>query len=512
MNEDEILLDKTLYILKPNETYLRIFGEPTVLASLTEFFSFYVPGFRFMRAFKLKLWDGKIRLFDRRTSQIYAGLLPHIKEFAKLHQYAIEYPDGDLDIEEEFSVQEAKDFADLLKLHVKRDEAFLPIEPHDYQLAAFRHAVQSKRTLLLSPTASGKSLILYLIIRYYQQFIKGKILIIVPTTSLVSQLFTDFGEYSYADTWDVRDNVHMIFEGKEKRAEQQIYISTWQSIYKLGVDYFNQFQVVCGDEAHGFKANSLASILTKCIFAEYRFGTTGTLDGTKTHKLVLEGLFGKVHQVITTKKLQDDGTIAEMLISCLMLHYPEEICKLVAKAKYVDEIKFLVEHKQRNKFIRNLALSLKGNTLVLFQLVKRHGKPLYDDILSNAADSRKIFFVFGGTETDDREEIRRITENETDAIIVASYGTFSTGINIRNLHNVVFASPSKSRIRILQSLGRGLRKSDTKSKLNLFDISDNLQYKSAKNHTLKHFIKRMEIYNSEKFSWKLFKVKLKQGL
>jgi superfamily II DNA or RNA helicase len=511
MNEETQFKEKTLYILKQNETYLRIYGDGSALASLTEFFSFYVPGYRFMKKYKLRIWDGKIRLFDRRTSQIYAGLLPHIEEFAKLHQYEIEYPEGELGIEEEFSVQEALDFARSLQLHVKRDDEFVPIEPHDYQLAAFRHSVQTKRTMLLSPTASGKSLIIYLLVRYYQQLFNGKILIIVPTTSLVSQLFTDFGEYSYADKWDVRDNVHMIFEGKPKQAEQQIYISTWQSIYKLGYDYFNQFQMIIGDEAHGFKANSLTGILTKCVHTPYRFGTTGTLDGTKTNKLVLEGLFGKVYQVITTKKLQDSGTIAEMLINCLMLHYPEDLCKLVSKAKYVDEIKFLVEHKQRNKFIRNLAVSLKGNTLILFQLVKRHGKPLFEDIQSHVVDGRKVFFVYGGTETEDREQIRSITETETDAIIVASYGTFSTGINIRNLHNVIFASPSKSRIRILQSLGRGLRKSDTKSKLNLFDISDNLQYKSSKNHTLKHFIKRMEIYNSEKFSWKLFKVKLKNG-
>ncbi len=181
----------------------------------------------------------------------------------------------------------------------------------------------------------------------------------------------------------------------------------------------------------------------------------------------------------------------------------------MCKAPYQDEISFIVEHKGRNRFIRNLALSLKGNTLILFNLVKRHGKGLFEDIQAKAEDGRKIFFVHGATDTEDREEIRRITESETDAIIVASYGTFSTGINIRNLHNVIFASPSKSRIRILQSLGRGLRKSENKSILNLYDLSDILQYKSKQNHTLRHFIGRMEIYNSEKFNYKIFKVRLR---
>jgi superfamily II DNA or RNA helicase len=398
-------------------------------------------------------------------------------------------------------------------LHAKRregdKEVFVPIVPHDYQIAAFRHAVQSKRCLLLSPTASGKSLIIYLLIRYYQEMVKGKILVIVPTVNLVSQLYTDFGEYSYDDKWDVRDEAHMVYQGKEKGSEKQIIISTWESIYKLGIGYFEQFDVVIGDEAHGFKANSLTSIMQKSYKAAYRFGTTGTLDGTKTHKLVLEGLFGKVYKVTTTSELQQQGKLAKMLITCLMLHYPDNVCKKMKGAKYQDEVSFIVEHEGRNRFLRNLTLSLKGNTLVLFNLVERHGKLLYEDIREHANNERKVFFISGEVDAEDREIFRKIMETQTDAIIVASYGTFSTGVNIRNLHNVVLASPSKSRIRVLQSLGRGLRKGETKDTLNLYDVSDILQYKSYKNHTMKHFLKRIEIYNSEKFDYKIFKVRLK---
>lgn len=505
------LNDNTLYIGKKNETFLYVYAVDSILASLSEFFSFFVPGYRYMPKFRARMWDGKMRLFDRRTCEIYVGLLPHLKEYAKLHEYNIEWTDGPLDVEEEFSVVEAESFAKSLDLHAKHDGQFVPITPHDYQIAAFRHAVQTKRSLLLSPTASGKSLIIYLLVRYYQQFIKNKILIVVPTTSLVAQMYTDFGEYSYAQDWDVRDEAHMVYEGQDKGSEKQIIISTWQSIYKLGQHYFEQFDVVIGDEAHSFKADSLTSIMKKCVDAEYRIGTTGTLDGTKTHKLVLEGLFGKVYTVTTTSKLMEAGTVADMKINCLMLHYPENVCKSLKGCTYQDEIDFLVSCVKRNKFVRNLALSLKGNTLILFQLVKRHGKPLYEDIKEHAAKGRKVFFVSGATATEDREEIRKITETEQDAIIVASYGTFSTGINIRNLPNIIFASPSKSRIRILQSLGRGLRKSDTKDLLNLYDLSDVLQYKSWKNHTLRHFINRMEIYNSEKFDYKIFKVNLKFG-
>jgi superfamily II DNA or RNA helicase len=192
-----------------------------------------------------------------------------------------------------------------------------------------------------------------------------------------------------------------------------------------------------------------------------------------------------------------------------MLHYPEDICKLMKKAKYQDEVSYLIEHEGRNRFIRNLAISLKGNTLILFQLVGRHGELLYNDIKNKVTGTRKVFFISGKIKADIREEIRKITETQNDAIIVASYGTYSVGVNIRNLHNVIFSHPALSRIRVLQSLGRGMRKGEIKDTLNLFDISDILEYKSHKNHTMKHFIKRMEIYNSEKFDYKMFKIRIK---
>jgi superfamily II DNA or RNA helicase len=505
------LQDKTLYIRKKNETYLEVLAVDNIIMSLWDFFSFYVNGYQFMPKFRMKIWDGKLHLYNRNTCEIYVGLLQHIKEYAKIHEYFIEYTDGDLDIEDEFSVAEAVAFAKELKLHVKRKEVFVPIEPHDYQISAFRHAVQTKRCLLLSPTGSGKSAIIFMIIRYYQKIIKPerKILIIVPTVNLVHQLYTDFGEYSYADTWDVRDQVHLIYQGQDKGTDKQITITTWQSVYKLGIDYFGQFDVVVGDENHLFKATSLKGIMEKCYKAEYRFGTTGTLDESKTHKLVLEGLFGQVHKVTTTDTLIKQDILAQIEIICLMLYYPEEICKLMKNAKYHDEVSFLVAHQGRMKFVRNLVLSLKGNTLVLFKLVDKYGKILYESIKDKADSERKVFFISGTVPAEDREEFRKITESQNNAIIVASYGTFSVGANLRNLHNVILAEPAKSRIRVLQSIGRGLRKGEIKSKLNLYDISDVLQYKAHKNFTLKHFVKRMEIYNSEKFWTKIYKVKLK---
>ena len=191
-----------------------------------------------------------------------------------------------------------------------------------------------------------------------------------------------------------------------------------------------------------------------------------------------------------------------------MLKYNDQTRKEMNRANYQDEIEFLISNEKRNNFIKNLAISRKGNTLVLFQMVEKHGDLLYNMIRDEVEDDRHIFFVHGGVDADQREEVRRITEGERSAIIVASYGTFSTGVNIRNLHNIIFASPSKSRVRNLQSIGRGLRKSDTKESATLYDISDDLTYKSWNNHTLKHFAVRVKTYNEEEFEYKIYKINL----
>jgi hypothetical protein len=249
--------------------------------------------------------------------------------------------------------------------------------------------------------------------------------------------------------------------------------------------------------------------MTGLINAKYRIGTTGTLDGTKTHKLVLEGLFGSVQKVTTTKELMDAKHLAEFQIKCLLLKYPEVVCQAARNFTYQQEIEFLVLNEARNKLISNLAISLEGNTLILYQYVDKHGKILYDMIQKRLNDDRKVYFVYGNTEVEVREETRKLVEQSTNAIIVASYGTFSTGVNIRNLHNVIFASPSKSRIRNLQSIGRGLRKSDTKQSATLFDIADDLRHKKHENYTLKHLDERLKMYGDEKFKFKIYKIELK---
>jgi len=328
----------------------------------------------------------------------------------------------------------------------------------------------------------------------------------VPTTSLVEQMYSDFKSYGY----DSETNCHKQYAGKDKNTDKFLTITTWQSIYNREPEYFEQFDFVLGDEAHQFKAKSLATIMSGLTETKYRIGCTGTLDGTQTHKLVLEGLFGAVLKVITTKELIDNKQLADFKIKCLILKHPEEACKQARSWDYQSEIEYIVMNAQRNAFIKNLVLSLKGNSLVLFQLVEKHGKELFK-LIDAEKGSRKVFFVYGDTDVEVRESIRAITEGESDAIIVASYGTFSTGINIRNLHNVIFASPSKSRIRNLQSIGRGLRKGDNKESAVLFDISDDFRIGKFTNFTLKHFVERVKIYEEEKFTYKFYNIELKNA-
>ena len=450
-----------------------------------------------MPAYRNKVWDGKIRLFNYMTGELNAGLYVYLLKFASERGYTVDTEESSYGL----PVPQAEPLQymdDLLA-----DES-LPFQPRDYQYDALEKALKRTRAILLSPTGSGKSFIIYLLMKYYLENLNEnqKVLVIVPTTSLVEQMYSDFESYGM----NADEYCHKIYSGKDKNTDKPIIISTWQSIYKYPKAWFKKFGMVIGDECHGFKSKSLSSIMNKATEAKYRFGTTGTLDGTQTHRLVLEGLFGPVYQVTTTKKLQDNETLAPLDIKVLLLDYPEEVKKDFGKKTYQEEIDFIIGHNGRNRLIRNLAVDAKGNSLVLFNRVDAHGKPLFELINNKVEDGRKVFFVSGEVDTSDREAIRHIVEKQNDAIIVASLGTFSTGINIRNLHNIIFASPSKSQIKVLQSIGRGLRKSDDGRITTLYDVTDDLHWKNRKNYTLLHGAERVKIYEKEQFKYKIIKV------
>ena len=487
-----------LIIDKIDEVYLKIEADADIRRELGEYFTFEVPGFKFMPQFRNRVWDGKIRLFSYATGKIYTGLYHYIINWC--NENNIQVVDGTKIKDTNIDDNKIEQFIKALKIP--------NIEVRDYQKEAFVHAVKKNRCLLLSPTASGKSLIIYLIMIFNLLRLKeskqNKILIVVPTTSLVEQLFKDFKDYGY----NSERNIHKIYQGHDKETNKRVIITTWQSIYNMPKKWFSDIGTVIGDEAHLFKAVSLTKIMTKLTKCKYRIGLTGTLDGTKTHKLVLEGLFGNVNKVVSTTELQEKGKLAALKIFCLVLQHGKTERDFLKDKSYQEEMDFLVSNTKRNKFIRNLVTGLQGNTLCLFQYVEKHGQTL-KEMIEEKADDKKIFYVHGGVEAEEREKIRFITEKSDNAIIVASFGTFSTGINIRNLHNIVFASPSKSRIRNLQSIGRGLRLKDNNSEATLYDISDDLSYNEKENYTLAHFRERINIYNEEDFDYEIHNVDLK---
>ena len=483
-------------IKKKNEVYVTVKAEPAICQELSDLFTFDVPGAKFMPQYRSKYWDGKIRLFSPATGEVYGGLVDKIVNWARKSEYSLEFENnkhyGTPFEENEIISREG------VKEYMTRISRY---KPRDYQIDAVYDALKYNRKLLISPTASGKSMMIYAVVRYFVET-KKKVLLIVPTTSLVEQMYKDFEDYG----WNADQYCHRIYSGKEKTNENSVTITTWQSVYKLKRPFFKDFDVAIGDEAHLFKSKSLVSIMTKMDSAKYRYGFTGTLDGSQTHKWVLEGLFGPSYKVTQTKELIDKGHLSKLQIRVLILKHTDQKFDT-----YEDELQYIIGHSKRNRFIRNLVLDLKGNSLILFSRVATHGQILFDSINSSVQGNRKVFYVHGGVEAQERERIREITEQEKDAIIVASYGTFSTGINIKNLHNVIFASPSKSRIRNLQSIGRVLRTGDNKKKAVLYDIADDISYKSRKNYTLNHLVERVKIYNEEKFNYEIIQINLRNN-
>jgi len=482
-------------IQKSNEVYLKIKAEPHIEYELRDHFTFEVEGAKFMPQYRKRNWNGEIHLYDLRSKKIYVGLLDKIVSFCERHGYTYRFEDNDyygppFEINSSISIEGVKDYI----------RSITKIKPRDYQIEGVCDCLKHNRRLLVSPTASGKSLMIYSLVRYYVH--KGmKILLVVPTTSLVEQMYKDFIEYG----WDAKNHCHRIYSGREVTNTNEVTITTWQSVFRMEKSFFKDYDVIIGDEAHLFKSKSLVNIMTKLEHAKYRFGFTGTLDGTQTHKWVLEGLFGPSYKVTKTEELMKQGHLSQLDIQCLVLKHPPKKFET-----YEDELQYLITHEQRNKFITNLALDLKGNTLILYSRVETHGAILYEKINNIKHTDRKVFFVHGGVDAEQRESIREITENEKNAIIVASYGTFSTGINIKRLHNVIFASPSKSRVRNLQSIGRVLRKGKDKVKATLYDIGDDCTYNSKKNYTLNHLIERIKIYNEENFNYEIITIQIKK--
>lgn len=483
---------------KLNESFVKVFAERSICMELSEEFSFRVPGFQFMPAYKNKMWDGKIRLFNINNQQIYFGLVEQILTFASKNNYSVVFENFVYPPSAPITYSQSEEFYKTLNL---------PVVPYDFQIQGLTEALNRRRSILLSATASGKSLLLYAIIRR----LPLKTLLIVPTVSLVEQMVSDFNSYSKNDdSFDAYSSCHRIYNGspdsyEKYTTDKQVTVSTWQSLVKMKQSFFEQYQLVINDEVHTAQGKSITSILEKCVNAKFRVGVSGTIQDAKCDKMVLEGLFGPVLRISSVKDLMDRKIVADLSIRCITLKYPPEICKAASKADYVSEMKYIVNNEHRNKFLRNLALSLKGNTLLLTPLVEKHGKvlnQLFQDKLQETGSSRKLFYVYGKTGPEEREEIRRIIETEKDAIIIATLRIFSTGINIKNLDNLIFGLPWKAKITSLQSIGRILRKGENQPGATLYDIVDDMSHGEHKNFAMDHFLERLSIYDSEQLNYK----------
>tara|TARA_B100001057_G_scaffold101361_1_gene98474 strand:- start:9131 stop:10621 length:1491 start_codon:yes stop_codon:yes gene_type:complete len=484
-----------------DSVYMRVVCDSGIKQELSEFFAFRPEGYQFSPKYKARVWDGTIRLFQPMKPVLYVGLYPHLKKFCEDRDYILESP---REIGEEEYIEDGyvEELAERISCKFK---------PRDYQIEYIENALRNRRSLSLSPTSSGKSLIIYLLQQHYYDALGLRTLIIVPTISLVHQMAGDFADYG------CKDEIYTIQGGVDKKTKAPIVISTWQSLVKQSKDWFQQFGVVMGDEAHTFQAKSLTTIMHKLNKCEFRHGFTGTLKSSesKTHRLVLEGCFGEVKRIVSTKKLMDEGTVADFEVKAIVLNHSNEQKAAFKKAmstvkesvrRWPAEREFIVNHEKRNNFIKNLLWSLKDqNNLVLFDLVEKHGKIL-EPMLRK--EGRELHFIYGATKGDERERIRHLVENDPvkQHDILASYGVFSTGVNIKRLDNVIFASSGKSEIKVLQSIGRSLRKAEDSRKAVLYDIADDLSVGSYENYTLKHFKSRIEIYSSEEFPFKIYNI------
>lgn len=473
--------DADIQISKIDSCTLNVNADEGILRELHEFYTFEVPGYQFMPAFQSGLWDGKIRAFNLWKRELPGGLLIKTLAWAKKNKYSVIVDQNLLPVSipnEEF---------DELYEDLKLPSDFTKEE---YQTYLIKKGLELKRSLLLGPTGMGKSLIIYALSNICIRETGKKALIVVPTKNLVSQFPVEFRNYGY------KSSICKFSETKDADDEADIFVSTWHSVYKLPKRFFDQFGVVIFDEVHFATAKSVTTLMSKTTSVKYKFGLTATLQDAKCHALTLEGIFGPKISSTTTRKLMEAGKLTPVKIIAVLLKHPDEICKEMKKASYPEEIETIISSSRRNAFLIKFISKIENNTIVLFRRIK-HGKLLYEALTKFNQGKRPIYYIDGSISSEQREYIRQQMEVEDNAILVASFETMSTGVNIKRLYNAVFVHPSKAKIRVLQSIGRILRKMTGKSEARLFDIADNMMYKKHKNTTFEHFLFRLEAYSNE---------------
>lgn len=495
-----------IIIKKFNESTLMIESSNRIREELSNYFSAYVENYKFMPKYKSGFWNGKIYFFDARTGQLPIGLLYKLQEFCNK---------GDYKYQQDFVIEQSLDYSAFNEFVKSLD---IPIEPRDYQLQATYDVITKKHINISSSTSSGKSLILYLICRWMLNN-KLKTLLIVPNTQLVEQIFTDF--YSYG--WnEVEDKVCLIYAGKQRLINRMIVISTWQSLYTAkDIELLKSYDCLCIDEMHSAssQAKAITTLAKNCVNASYRIGLSGSFpsEGTSDWYSVV-GVSGKINVYSTYSSLQEAGFIVGFKILTTKLLYPiqtrmkayestkdiKDDDKSKETKRYAMESEFVSNLQSRNKFIMRLCNFLVGNTLLLFKNKATHGIPLYN-LLKQNIKNKTVLYIDGDIDIKERVRIQHRIEMESNVILVASLGTTSVGISIKNLHNLILASGTKSKVKTIQSIGRLLRLHPTKDIVKIYDIVDDLSFKDVKNkiyftnYSMKHHKERMKIYKENNF-------------
>ena len=486
-----------IYIDRLNASYIRVLSDDIgIVTDIYEFFRYEEPTFT---KNKYSKWDGITRMYDKNTGKLPYGLLQIVFELCKQRGYTFDLDPRFKNDITKITKEELTAWIDTLDIVNEEGDK---LTPYDYQLEAVYLAIKFNRMTLLAATSAGKSLIQYILIRYYDMLrdageIHHKTMLMVPSIHLTHQMFNDFRVYSGKNGWDVNVKCHIISEGAIKVSRRPIYICTWQSIKDCDKDYFEQFGQILVDECHTAKAKCIKTICEGAINAYQKVGLTGTLQNNELHPLMVQGNFGPVRRVVSTKQLQDAGRAAKTLVTRMRLNYPSEQRTEVAQMTYQQEIEYIIGHPQRNKVIKTLAKTLKGNSLFLFDRKDKHQLQILAQMIEEGVGDKKVFVINGDVDGDDRVVIQKITEAEGDVIILGSYGTMSTGVSIKHLHNLVFCHPVKSIIRVLQSIGRMLRLHKSKDVANIYDIYDNFETRGQPNTTLNHAEERLGYYMAE---------------
>lgn len=489
------MVEDILNINKINEVELHLQCNISQRLELKEFTSFYAEGYKFHPAYRAHIWNGKVSYYDIKNSTFPIGLLPELLKFCDRYQYK---PKFNFDVNSLIPKNISDESLKLFYNELFKDSKYYP---RDYQHDAIKSALNNARGIIQSPTGSGKSLIIYTIIRYMIANSK-KVILVVPNVSLVNQMYSDFVDYGWYKAFN---HVEKLYSGQKPTFGKDVLITTFQSLMNKPKNFFDIYSCIINDEAHSVKSVELQKISKKCSNANFRLGFTGTMPKNDADKYNIQGALGPVIFKYKTKELVDEGVLSKIKIANCFIQYPDEISELGRRRNYNDEINLIEETVERNKAFDFVFNNIPDgqNTIILVNH-RKHLDSIADYIESNIDDKYTLYIIHGSIKPEDRENIRKTIDNSSNVILLATYQTVSTGVNIKRIHNVILGSSSKSEIRVLQTIGRGLRKHAQKDGVIIWDFIDDFSYENrngniTKNHVYNHWEQRYKYYIEQEF-------------